>query len=246
MTLTLWTAATPNGWKISIMLEELKEAGIDLPPIAVRSVDLFAGDQFSDAFRAICPNQKIPALLHNGCALMESGAILQYLAETFPSPLMPQGDKRWQVLQWLIWQVANIGPVFGNKLSYTRYMDHVDTAKKQHPLERFETEAQRLLAVFSHQLADQPYLCGDAFTIADIACYPWIRGWKWSKIDINGYTNITAWLKRVRARPGVDRGLKYGIADAEVDHWSAATKAQYAQLGTAITALPVLRQSVPQ
>ncbi|MEM9085063.1 MAG: glutathione S-transferase N-terminal domain-containing protein [Pseudomonadota bacterium] len=241
MSIELWTAATPNGWKISIMLEELIEAGVSLPEISVHTVQLMEGEQFSDTFTAINPNQKIPALVHDGRAIMESGAILQYLGETFPSDLMPLDARRWDVLPWLFWQVANLGPVFGNKLSYTRYLTDIPEIKREHPLERFNKEAQRLLSVLSNQLGAKDFVCGGNFTIADIAIYPWVRGWKWSKIDITGYDNIVAWVDRIRARPGVDRGLKYGIPDDEVDGWKKDTKDRYAKLGATMASNEKLR-----
>lgn len=229
-----WTAATPNGWKVAIMLEELKEAGVALPPIEVRTVDLSKGEQFSDAFRAVNPNEKIPALVDGDTRLMESCAILTYLGETYPSDLLPTGAGKWQTLQWVFWQAANLGPVFGNKLSYTRYLTDIDDAQRAHPLERFGTEAQRLLRVFAEQLGETPYLMGEHMTIADIAAYPWLRGWKWSKIDITGHANIMAWIDRMRARPGVERGLAYGAPDGETDQWSEATKQRYAKMGSGI------------
>ncbi|MEM6653489.1 MAG: glutathione binding-like protein [Pseudomonadota bacterium] len=237
----LWTAATPNGWKIAIMWEELKEAGVALPELKVETVDIGAGEQFSERFTAINPNQKIPALVHGDHCLMESCAILQFLGETYPSPLLPLGSQKWDVLQWVYWQAANLGPNFGNKLSYTRYMDDVDPVLKSHPLERFNKEALRLLSVLSNQLRDNPFICGEQFTIADIASYPWIRGWKWSKIDITAHQNIVDWVSRVRARPGVDRGLKYGIPKEEVDKWSSDTRKRYAKMGASMASNEKLR-----
>ncbi len=115
---------------------------------------------------------------------MESCAILQYLAEKYPTDLLPQDEGRWDVLPWLYWQAANVGPVFGNKLSYTRYRDDVEDALKAHPLERFGKEGRRLVAVLNKRLEGRAYVCGDKLTISDIALYPWVRGWKWSKINI--------------------------------------------------------------
>ena len=123
--LALWTAPTPNGWKVSIMIEELRELGIALPPVEVITVDIMSGEQFSDVFSAVSANQKIPGLVHGDIRLMESCAILQYLGEEFPSSLYPSGADRYYVLQWLTWQAAGLGPAFGNKLSYTRYMADV-------------------------------------------------------------------------------------------------------------------------
>ena len=139
----LCTAASPNGWKVSIMLEELKEAGIELPEVEVKNLSLMDGDQFSDEFTAVNPNQKIPGLVDGDVRIMESCAILQYLGEKFPSPLLPDGDMRWQVVSWLTWQAAGLGPTLGNKLSYTRYMEDVPAEQKSHPLTRFNNEAQR-------------------------------------------------------------------------------------------------------
>ena len=118
----LWTEATPNGWKVAIMIEELKEAGVDLPPVELRRVSLAEREQFSEAFTAISPNQKIPGLVDGEQTLMESCAILLYLAEKYPSSLLPEGPARWNVVQWLFWQAAGLGPTFGNKLSYTLYI----------------------------------------------------------------------------------------------------------------------------
>ena len=234
MTMELWTTATPNGWKVSIMIEELREAGIVLSDFSVRSINIMKGEQFTAEFTAANPNQKIPVLIDDGRPIMESGAILQYLGEKFPNAgLLPEGPARWDVLQWLYWQVANVGPVFGNKLSYTRYMPDVEDLMKSHPLERFGKEARRLSRVLDDQLEGRDYVCG-AFSIADIAIYPWMRGWKWSKVDITDRPNVMAWVERVRARPGVGRGLAYGVPKEEVDQWSADTKARYARGGAAM------------
>ena len=230
--LALWTAATPNGWKVSIMIEELREIGIALPSIKVITVDIMSGQQFSDAFTAISANQKIPGLVHGDIRLMESCAILQYLGEQFPSSLYPSGADRYCVLQWLTWQAAGLGPTFGNKLSYTRYMADVPEEQKVHPLTRFNVEAQRLLRVLDKQLEGKSFVCGDDFTIADIAIFPWIRGYKWSKIDITLHPNVLAWKERVHQRPGVKRGLAYGVRSGEEEQWSEETKRKYASGGS--------------
>ena len=230
----LWTAATPNGWKVNIMVEELIEAGIEMPEIKIRSINLAKGEQFTDEFTEKNPNQKIPVLIDDTRSIMESCAILQYLGEKYPSPLLPSGDARWDVIPWVYWQAANVGPNFGNKLSYTRYMDDVDPLKKEHPLERFNKEALRLMSVLANQLKKHDWVCGDNFTIADISIYPWVRGYKWSKIDITQYPEVPKWVERVRARPGVERGLSYGVPKDEIDKWSAERKAQYRKNGATI------------
>lgn len=245
----LLTAPTPNGWKVSIMIEELREAGHALADLEVEFVDIRKGEQFEPDFMRVCPNQKIPALDDAGFHLMESCAILEYLAEKFPSPLLPRElEPRFEVLQWVYWQAANVGPVFGNKLSYTRYMDDVDPAAKAHPLERFATEGQRLMGVLSRRLSGRDFVCGDQLTIADVALYPWVRGWKWSKIPIAGIPHLEAWVDRVRARPGVERGLAYGVPKQEIDQWSEARKAQVAAGGSSMAATANLDRgpSVPE
>ena len=230
----LWTAATPNGWKVNIMVEELIEAGIEMPEMKIRSINLSKGEQFTDEFTEKNPNQKIPVLIDDTRSIMESCAILQYLGEKYPSPLLPSGDTRWDVIPWVYWQAANVGPNFGNKLSYTRYMDDVDPLKKEHPLERFNKEALRLMSVLANQLKKHDWVCVDNFTIADISIYPWVRGYKWSKIDITQYPEVPKWVERVRARPGVERGLSYGVPKDEIDKWSAERKAQYRKNGATI------------
>ena len=230
----LWTAATPNGWKVSIMIEELIEAGADLGEVSVRNINLAKGEQFSEAFLVHNPNAKIPVLVDGKRSVMESCAILQYLAEKFPTPLLPEGEARWDVLPWVYWQAANVGPVFGNKLSYTRYMDSVADDAKAHPLERFGTEALRLAGVMEKQLRNHSWIAGDTFSIADIALYPWLRGYKWSKVDITLTPAVLDWVNRVRARPGVERGIAYGVPAGEIDRWSEERKAQYRKNGAQI------------
>ena len=243
MSLEIYTGATPNGWKITVMIEELLEAGADLPAVNYHTVSL-GGEQFTPAFLAINPNQKIPAIVHDGRAIIESCAILQYLGETFPSPLFPTHERRWDVIPWLYWQAANIGPVFGNKLSYTRYIADATDQEKAHPLERFGREAQRLLGVLDHQLSQHDYLCGDSFTVADIATWCWVRSWKWAKIDITGRPRVVEWVHRVRARPGVERGISFGVPKAEIDQFSEERKARYRQSGAGIASNSALKTDV--
>ncbi len=244
MPLELWTSPTPNGWKVTIMVEELKEAGVDLPDISIRTIDLMKGEQFADDFTARNLNQKIPVLKDGDRCIMESGAILEYLGEKFPGPLLPLNERKWDVLPWVYWQMANLGPTFGNKLSYTRYMDDIEPIKKEHPLERFNNEALRLVSVFDKKLGDSPYLCGDTFTIADIACYPWLRGYKWSKVDITTRPRVKEWVDRVRARPAVERGLAYGVPKDEIDSWSKERRASYRNSGSTIASNTSLKDSI--
>ncbi len=235
MALELLNSPTPNGWKVTIMLEELREAGFDVGDVTVTTIELQKGEQFSPEFTRVSPNQKIPGLVDGDTRLFESCAILQYLGEKYPSPLFPADHTaRWTILPWLYWQAAGVGPIFGNKLSYTRYMGDVDEAAKAHPLERFGNEALRLAGVLDRQLDGQDYLCGDDLTIADIAAFPWLRGYKWSKVDITPNENVMAWIDRVRARPGVERGLAYGVPKDEIDSWSEERREAYKRRGASI------------
>ena len=243
MALDVYTGATPNGWKVTIMVEELIEAGVDLGDVNLHTVSL-RGDQFTPEFMAINPNQKIPAIVHDGRPIMESCAVLQYLGETFPTVLFPTDERRWDVIPWLYWQAANVGPVFGNKLSYTRYITDATDDQKAHPLERFEKEALRLVGVLDNQLAKHDYICGDKFTVADIATWCWIRSYKWAKVDITIKPRVPEWVARVRARPGVERGISFGVPKDEIDKFSKERRAQYRQGGGSIASNSELKSDV--
>jgi GST-like protein len=216
------------------MIEELIEAGIDMSHVKVRHINLAKGEQFSKEFSARNPNQKIPVLIDNEISVMESCAILHYLGEKYPTELLPIGKPKWEVIPWVYWQAANVGPAFGNKLSYTRYMDAISPEQKAHPLERFNKEAIRLVTILNEQLKERPWLAGNTFTIADIALYPWLRAWKWSKVDITPYPLVMSWIENVRERPGVGRGLAYGAPKGEIDQWSEERKAKYRKNGSII------------
>ncbi len=243
MSLEIHTGATPNGWKISIMIEELIEARVELPEINYHTVRL-SGDQFTPEYMAINPNQKLPTLVHDGRAIIESCAILQYLGETFPSSLFPTDEKRWDVVPWLYWQAANIGPVFGNKLSYTRYITDATDEQKAHPLDRFNKEALRLVSVLDHQLSKHDYIAGDEYTVADIATWCWVRSYKWAKIDITTKPRVVDWVNRVRARPGVERGISFGVPKEEIDKFSPERRAQYKTNGGSIASNTNLKSDI--
>ncbi len=243
MSLDIYTGATPNGWKVTVMIEELREAGVDLPEVNFHAVSL-GGDQFSEAFTTINPNQKIPALVHDGRSVIESCAILQYLGECFPSSLFPMDERRWDVIPWLYWQAANIGPIFGNKLSYTRYINDATDEQRAHPLERFGKEALRLVSVLDYQLARHPYLAGDRFTVADIATWCWVRSYKWAKVDITTKPRVVDWVHRVRARPGVERGIAFGVPKDEIDKFSKERREQYKRGGGGIASNTALKSDL--
>ncbi|HPF25831.1 MAG TPA: glutathione S-transferase N-terminal domain-containing protein [Steroidobacteraceae bacterium] len=202
----LYTHATPNGHKVSILLEEL---GL---PYELRLVDLLKSEQMTPAFLAINPNNKIPAIVdHQGpdgrpLVLWESGAILIYLAEKVRSDLLPvEPHARYTTLQWLMFQMAGVGPMFGQAGHFTLY------AKAQVPygIERYSNEAKRILGVLDKRLGETQYLAGDGYTIADIATYPWTNSAE--RIPTLGtfdpWPNVARWRRVISARPAVHRGL---------------------------------------
>ncbi len=219
----LFTAPTPNGWKISIMLEE---CGLDYQ---VRAIDFAKREQLADWYLEICPNGRIPAIRDDGFSVFESGAILHYLAEKSGQFLPQESGRRWQVLQWLHWQMGGVGPMVGQSISFQRYIaEDVPYAKK-----RYANESRRLFEVLDRQLEGRRYVCGDV-SIADFALYPWVRAHRWARAPIDGLSNVEAWLTRVRARPGVERGLAVGVPEQEIDQWSAERKASYKRGGSSI------------
>jgi len=196
----LYTAATPNGWKISIALEEL---GL---PYTVHALRLDAGDQKTEDYRKINPNGRIPAIVdrdNDDFAIFESGAILIYLAEK-TGKLMSMDDKgRSVVLQWLMFQMAGIGPMMGQLNVFYRYAPE----KIPYAISRYQREVMRLFDVLDRRLADNEYLAGD-YSIADIANWCWVRGYEWSGVSLDGLDDLQRWHDLIRERPAVMRGLK--------------------------------------
>ena len=194
----LYTAATPNGYKISIMLEE---AGLDY---TVHAIDLSSQEQKAPEFLAMNPNGRIPVIVdhdNDDFVVFESGAILIYLAERTGMFLPADEKARSQVLQWLMFQMGGLGPMMGQANVFYRYFEEKIPAA----IHRYQHEGQRLLGVLDRQLAGREFICGD-YSIADIASWPWASTWHWSGIDIEGMVSLQAWLERVEARPAVARG----------------------------------------
>ncbi|MFM9845799.1 MAG: glutathione S-transferase family protein [Hyphomicrobiaceae bacterium] len=194
----LYTWSTPNGRKVSIMLEEV---GL---PYAVHPVDIGKDEQFKPEFLKISPNNRIPAIVDrsNGdLPLFESGAILMYLAEK-TGKLMPANERaRWHAVQWLMWQMGGVGPMLGQIHHFLR------AAKGKAPYadERYVKEGKRLYNVLDRQLARSDYVAGD-YSIADISIWPWISRFEWQTIDMNEYPNVVRWYKAIAARPAVEKG----------------------------------------
>jgi len=198
--ITLHTAATPNGHKVSIALEELAL------PYELRVLDLSAGEQKRPGFLAINPNGRIPAIVDHDAddfAVFESGAILVYLAEK-TGRLMPQDAKgRSRVLQWLMFQMGGVGPMMGQANVFYRYFPE----KIQPAIDRYQAEGRRLFEVLDGHLAQHEWLAGD-YSIADIANWAWVRTHRWSGISIDGLPHLRRWRDAIRARPAVQRGLE--------------------------------------
>lgn len=197
MTYTLYTAATPNGQKISIALEELG-ATYD-----VRVIDIAAGEQREPWFLDINPNGRIPALIDHDedFTIFDSGAILLYLAEKHGA-LMPDDAKgRSMVTQWLMFQMSGVGPMMGQANVFYRYLPE----KIPVAINRFQSESRRLMTVLDAQLADRAYLAGE-YSIADVATWTWVRLHFWSGVDIADLVHLQRWLKAIADRPAVQRG----------------------------------------
>ena len=196
----LYTAATPNGHKVSIALEEL---GL---PYSLRVLDLSANEQKEPWFLAINPNGRIPAIVDHDegdFAVFESGAILIYLAEK-TGRLMPQDAKgRSRVLQWLMFQMGGVGPMMGQANVFFRYFPE----KLQPAIDRYQGEVRRLFRVLDGHLARNEYLAGD-YSIADIANWAWVRTHNWSGVTIDDLPNLARWRDQIRARPAVQRGIE--------------------------------------
>jgi GST-like protein len=193
----LYTWSTPNGRKVSIALEEL---GL---PYTVHEIDITKDEQFAPEFLKISPNNKIPAIVDRdtGISLMESGAILLYLA-TRTGRLMPRGEAgHWQAVEWLMWQMGGFGPMLGQ----AHHFLHFNRGKAPYAEDRYGTEAQRLYGVLDRRLADHDYIAGE-YSVADIAAWPWASRFEWQGVDLARFPNVRAWYERIAARPAVQKG----------------------------------------
>ena len=200
---------TPNGWKISIALEEM---ALDYRPIMV---NIGRGDQFTDDFEKVSPNKRMPAIVDHDpvdggepFALAESGAILLYLAEK-TGRFMPSGlRERYQATQWLMWQMGHLGPMLGQHGHFALY------AKEKIPyaIDRYRTEVLRLFAILNKRLGEREHICGD-YSVVDMACWPWVLTYKSQQIDLADYPNIRRWYDALKERPGLRRGYALGKED---------------------------------
>ena len=207
----LYTWSTPNGRKASIMLEEV---GL---PYTVHTIDIGKDEQFAPEFLAISPNNKIPAIVDtegpdgDPISVFESGAILIYLAEKTASPLLPTDPrKRMATLEWLMFQMGGVGPMFGQANHFLRFLEQ-DVPYAE---DRYRNEAKRLYQVMDKRLSNVAYLAGDDYSIADVATYPWVMRWEWHEIDLRALCpRVWDWKERIAARPAVEKGMNIPVID---------------------------------
>ena len=194
----LFTWSTPNGRKVSIMLEEI---GLDYE---VHAINITKGEQHDPKFLEIAPNNKIPVIVDrdNGLSLMESGAILQYLARKSGQFLPATDTDFWKMQEWLMFQMASVGPMFGQVHTFVRYGE----SKNVEASERYLKECHRLYGVMDNHLSDRNYFLGASYSIVDIAIFPWIGRHDWQTVNLNDYPNVAKWYVNLAGRPAVQRG----------------------------------------
>ncbi|HSG96151.1 MAG TPA: glutathione S-transferase N-terminal domain-containing protein [Afifellaceae bacterium] len=195
----LYTWTTPNGRKASIALEEM---GLDYKPHAI---NIGQGDQHAPEFLKISPNNKIPAIVDHdtGLSLMESGAILLYLAEKTGRFMPTDTATRWQAMEWLMWQMGGFGPMLGQVHHFVKY----NRGKAPYAEERYSKEAARLYKVLDTRLADRDFVAGD-YSIVDMAVWPWASRFEWQEIDLTTFPNVRDWYVRIAQRPAVQAGYQ--------------------------------------
>ena len=206
-----YTAATPNGWKVAIALEEM---GLTY---RVNALDLSAGEQKTDDYLKLNPNGRIPTIVDleadgGPFTVFESGAILMYLAEKSQQliPADPRGKS--EALQWIMFQVGGLGPMMGQAAVFLRYAEE----RIEFAIGRYQRESMRLLEVLDTRLKSHEWLLGDAYSIADIAHWSWAHAYKFIELDLGGLPHLTRWIDRIAERPAVQRGMKVP-APVEVD-----------------------------
>lgn len=217
----LYSWPAPNGHKAQILLEEL---GV---PYRLIPIDITKGEQYKASYRVINPNARIPAIVDHApldggepITVFESGALMLYLAEKEKRFLPADPRRRIEVLQWLFWQVGGLGPAMGQSQHFFRYAP----LPVPYAIERYRNETRRLLKVLDRRLAGRDYLGGD-YSIADMACFPWIRIHKLTGVALDDFANVQVWYGRVRSRPAVGRGLEL-LRDRWVDVSTSAEAKQ--------------------
>jgi GSH-dependent disulfide-bond oxidoreductase len=202
-----YTWSTPNGRKVSIMLEE---CGL---PYAAHTVDINKDEQFKPDFLKISPNNRIPAIVDRdtGVPLFESGAILMYLADKTGKFWSKEPTARWHTVQWLMWQMGGFGPMLGQVHHFVKY----NAGKAPYAEERFSKEALRLYGVLDRQLAQTQFVAGD-YSIADMSIWPWASRFEWQGVDLNKFPHVKRWYVEIANRPAVQRGYHVPVKQPEI------------------------------
>ncbi|MBY8975393.1 glutathione S-transferase family protein [Rhodobacteraceae bacterium NNCM2] len=192
----LYTWTTPNGRKVSIMLEEL---GV---PYTAHAIDISKDEQFQPHFLEMSPNNRIPAIhdQETGVKMMETGAIMLYLAEIY-GKFLGEGNDRLKAIEWLMWQMGGLGPMAGQAHHFLRF----NKGKAPYAEERYGKETKRLYRVLNERLEGRDFITG-TYSIADMACWPWISRFEWQEIDLNDYSHLRDWYVRIAERPAVQKG----------------------------------------
>jgi GST-like protein len=209
--LELYYFPTPNGKKITILLEELAI------PYTIKPVNIARGDQFKPGYLKFSPNNRMPALIDTEAMgggapipIFESGAIMMYIAEKAGKFFPQEPHKKYDVVQWVMWQMANQGPKLGEQGHFQRAKAAHPDADFSYPTKRYDNEAHRLFGVMNLGLFGKEWLAAGEYTIADMICYPWANSWATRNIDIEEFPHVKAWLERMAARPGVAKGMTIG------------------------------------
>ena len=206
----LYTWTTPNGRKVSILLEELQI------PYKVYSIDISKDEQFAATFLEIAPNNRIPAIVdqETGIQLMETGAIMMYLANRHMK-FRCEGDEYWRMIEWLMWQMGGLGPMLGQVHHFVKY----NKGKSKYGEMRYSREGHRLYRVLNERLAGRNFIAGEGkgmYSIADMACWPWVSRFEWQQIDLNEFSNLRDWYIRIAERPAVQKGYSVPRFTTEV------------------------------
>lgn len=206
----LYTWTTPNGRKVSILLEEL---GVPYTP---HTIDISKDEQFAPDFLKIAPNNRIPAIVdqETGTQLMETGAIMLYLADKYKK-FQCGGDEYWRMVEWLMWQMGGLGPMLGQLHHFVKY----NKGKSEYGEQRYSTEASRLYGVLNRRLEGRNYIAGHGvgmYSIADMACWPWVSRFEWQEINLNDFPNVRDWYLRIAYRPATQAGYSVPKFTTEV------------------------------
>jgi GST-like protein len=204
----LYTWFTPNGRKVSLMLEE---CGLDY---TAHAVNIAKDEQFAPDFLKISPNNKIPAIVDNdnGKSLMESGAIMMYLADKTGKFWPSDPENKWATVEWLMFQVGGVGPMFGQCHHFTKY----NPGKAPYAEERYHNETKRLYGVMNERLGKSGFLACDEYTIADMAVWPWVARFDWQSVDLNEFPNVRRWYLEILDRPATRRGWNVPENEQEI------------------------------